>query len=91
MLVVEGAAIGFAVTGESMGCDPKRELTPRVRAAKVAWALLDGERLKTRDVARVYQLTMQGARELLGLLSLELPIYRDDNGYWRRLKETDQS
>ncbi len=89
MLAVEGVRALLAPQGESVASDvcPGNELTSQQRAAKVSWALATSRRgLRTRDVAELCGLTMHGAWTLLARLSLSLPIYQDECGYWRAVE-----
>jgi hypothetical protein len=85
MLAVEGVRGLLTLTGESVTGGPDREFTPRLRAAVVAWSLLKGDRLTTRDVADMCNFSVRSAQSLLCLLSDKLPIYCDDAGVWQRI------
>jgi hypothetical protein len=55
------------------------ETTPQQRAALVTWWLVNGEGLRTQDVARITGLTCRGAYRLMESLSVVIPIYLDDH------------
>lgn len=59
------------------------DLTSRQRAALVACNLQAGERMTTRDIARITGLTPMGAYYLINDLCCVLPLYQDDEtGVW---------
>ena len=70
-----------------------KEYRPQQRAALVAWHLAHDEGLRTADVARLTGISWTGAKQLLCILSLSLPIYQDDQHVWQVLviKEDGES
>jgi len=59
------------------------ESTPTERAAQVTYWLANGKRLTTADVAESLQINQRTAQRLVVSVSRVLPIYRDDEGFWR--------
>ena len=77
----------MAVTGgkgSSMN-DLKADLVAQERAAKVAWALAEGERLNVQDVADYVGLTRTGAYRMMYKLARAIPITIDGAGRWVRM------
>ena len=77
----------MAVTGgkgSSMN-DLKADLVAQERAAKVTWALAEGERLNVQDVADYVGLTRRGALFMMNKLARAIPITLDGAGRWVRM------
>jgi hypothetical protein len=62
--------------------NPTREWTAHQKAGQVVAWLLDGAQLSTREIASRTGMTWHGARYMLEMLSLTLPIVHVD-GTWR--------
>lgn len=62
------------------------EYTPQERAARVAWALCEGVKLRGEDVCRLTGLQPRAARRLVSNLARVLPILKE-GGAWKRLPE----
>jgi hypothetical protein len=58
------------------------ESTPTGRAGYIGVLLGSGKKLTTREVADMTGLTMRGVQIMLEKISLDAPIYRDDDGRW---------
>ena len=69
-----------------------RESTPTGRAGYIGILLGSGKKLTTREVADMTGLTMRGVQVMLEKISIDAPIYRDDDGRWMILsnKTTDE-
>ena len=61
----------------------EREYTAQQRAAVVMVPLMRGEKLRTVDVAKLTGLSWTAAMRMMEGLSGAVPLYRDDDGYWR--------
>ena len=59
-----------------------RESSPTGRAGYIGVLLGSGKKLTTREVADMTGLTMRGVQVMLEKISLDAPIYRDDDGRW---------
>lgn len=66
-----------------MAWDSLDELTPQERAARVTWAIAQGETMSTQQVATLAGMSERGARWLMARLSRVLPVFQDDSGLWR--------
>lgn len=64
--------------------------TPSERVAVVVWALAQGQRLTTRQVARLTGMSMRSAYALLCRISRVLPICQDDNWAWSLLQDEQE-
>ena len=64
-----------------------RESTPTGRAGYIGVLLGSGKKLTTREVADMTGLTMRGVQLMLDKISLDAPIYRDDDGRWMILSD----
>ncbi len=65
--------------------DLKGDLVAQERAAKVTWALAEGERLNVQDVAEFVGLTRTGAYRMMHKLARAIPITIDATGRWVRM------
>lgn len=64
------------------------DATPQQRAGLIVWWLCHGEKLSTKDVARLAGLSMDGAYALMTSLSERIPIYCDTK-HWQALNTPD--
>ena len=56
-----------------------------VRAAKITlWLCCDRQSLTTREVANRLNMTTEGVRYILNIISVGIPIFQDDDGKWKR-------
>lgn len=62
------------------------ECTGQQRAGMVTAWLIDGEKMKTRHLARRFGITTQGAGKMMKNLSAKLPIVQED-GYWQWMEK----
>ena len=58
------------------------ELTPQARAARVTYLLVMRGQMTTRQVAEEAGISPNGARYLMGNLSVVLPVYQPEVGVW---------
>ncbi len=62
-----------------------RDFATTERVALVAWSLVLGTALTTREIADLTGLTWGGAYRMLYRISRALPLYQDDDGRWALL------
>jgi DNA-binding IclR family transcriptional regulator len=60
------------------------DLVAQERAARVTWALAEGARMTTREVAECTGLHLRSAYHMMNKLARVLPITLDDCGHWVR-------
>jgi hypothetical protein len=63
------------------------ELTPQQRAGILAWYLGRGDKLTVMKAAKLTGLTWHGARRLLCMLSMYLPICEEE-GIWYKTENS---
>jgi hypothetical protein len=66
--------------------DKAEEMVVTQRAALVGYYIGIGGCFTTQEVAEIAGTTYDGAHKLMDKVSSTLPIYRDDDGVWRRLE-----
>jgi len=66
--------------------DSKADLVAQERAATIAFALADGAKMTTRDVAHKTGLQLNGAWRMMNKLMRVLPITLDEEGRWYRVE-----
>jgi hypothetical protein len=79
--VAEGHSTGSGCAGDG------DELTAQQRAVRVTARLMAGERLRTRDVMRICGIRWSGAYKLMGHISMEIPLFVDDEGFWMVMRD----
>lgn len=65
----------------------RSELTVTERAAFLGWRLMVGDAWSTAEAAALLGVSRQGADQLLKRASSILPIYRHDDGKWRKIPD----
>lgn len=60
------------------------KLVAQERAALVAWVLRGGDKLCDKEVEELTGLSRRGMQTLMTKMARVLPIYKDDEGFWRR-------
>ena len=65
--------------------------TPQERVGALVWRLATGQKMTTRQVADLLSLKKRRARSLMLELSRVLPIFRDDDGFWKRCPVSEGS
>lgn len=66
--------------------DNRREFNSHQRAAWITLFLWQGSRLSNKDIARLVNITTQGAGKMMAILSATLPIVFED-GKWQWMQE----
>lgn len=65
--------------------DETADLNSQERVARVVWALANWEKIRTGDVMKLTGLRMRAVETMLNCLARVVPIYRDDDGFWKRV------
>lgn len=76
--------------GESMLYGSRQranEMVVTQRAALVGFRIAEGEEFTTSQIAEMCGLTVEGAKKMMEKASAVVPIYDDEDGVWRRVRE----